>query len=110
MNPSSVGRATANVMKQEFIPSNTPFNKQLLDLLRKIFVYDPKQRITAKQALKHPWFKETMIDDGTEALRIRDQREEDARFAEARAVADAQHQADMRQQHDGRQAKRLREA
>jgi len=33
-------------------------------------VYDPKARITAKQALKHPWFKETIIDDGTEALRI----------------------------------------
>ncbi|ERF69981.1 hypothetical protein EPUS_03533 [Endocarpon pusillum Z07020] len=94
----------------EFIPNNSPFNKQLLDLLRKIFVYDPKQRITAKQALKHPWFKETMIDDGTEALRIRDQREEDARLAEARARADAQHQADMRQQTEGRQAKRMREA
>ena len=82
----------------------------MLDLLRKIFVYDPKQRITAKQALKHPWFKETMIDDGTEAIRIRDQREEDARLAEARARTDAQHQADMRQQMDGRSAKRLREA
>ena len=66
---------------QEFIPSSTPFNKQLLDLLRKIFVYDPKQRITAKQALKHPWFKESIVDDGTEALRIRDQREEDSRQA-----------------------------
>ena len=51
-----------------------------------------------------------MIDDGTEALRIRDQREEDARLAEARARADAQHQADMRQQTEGRQAKRMREA
>ncbi len=52
-----------------------------------------------------------MVDDGTEALRIRDQREEDTRLAEARARADAQHQADMRQQTtDGRQAKRMREA
>jgi dual-specificity kinase len=69
------------IAAQEFIPSSTPFNKQLLDLLRKIFVYDPKQRITAKQALKHPWFKESIVDDGTEALRIRDQREEDSRQA-----------------------------
>jgi dual-specificity kinase len=82
----------------------------LLDLLRKIFVYDPKQRITAKQALKHPWFKESIIDDGTEALRIRDQREEDARLTEARARADAQHLADMQHQTEGRQAKRVREA
>ncbi|GLI72108.1 serine threonine protein kinase CMGC group [Penicillium ochrochloron] len=54
----------------EFIPINTPFNRSFLDLLQKIFVYDPKQRITAKQALKHPWFKESLIDDGTEAYRI----------------------------------------
>lgn len=107
---STVCAAVANVLDQEFIPNNTTFNKQLLDLLRKIFVYDPKQRITAKQALKHPWFKETMVDDGTEALRIRDQREEDARLAEARALTDAQHQADLRQQMDGRQAKRVRQA
>ncbi|KAL9623003.1 MAG: hypothetical protein Q9160_002721 [Pyrenula sp. 1 TL-2023] len=63
----------------EFILPNNAFNKQLLDLLRKIFVYDPKQRITAKQALKHPWFKETIVDDGTEAIKIRDRREEDER-------------------------------
>ncbi|KAI9880265.1 MAG: dual specificity protein kinase kns1 [Pleopsidium flavum] len=59
----------------EIIPPNTVFNKQFLDLLRKIFVYDPRQRITAKQALKHPWFKESIIDDGTEAARIRVDRE-----------------------------------
>lgn len=62
-------RAITNTT-QEFIPSNTPFNRQFLDLLQRIFVYDPKYRITAKQALKHPWFKESIIDDGTEALRI----------------------------------------
>ncbi|CAF9923691.1 dual specificity protein kinase kns1 [Imshaugia aleurites] len=59
----------------EVIPAANAFNKQFLDLLRKIFVYDPKQRLTAKQALKHPWFKETITDDGTEAARIRLQRE-----------------------------------
>jgi hypothetical protein len=50
-----------------------------------------------------------MVDDGTEALRIRDQREEDSRLAEARARADAHHQADMQQQMEGRQTKRMRE-
>ncbi|KAJ5948356.1 hypothetical protein N7466_001371 [Penicillium verhagenii] len=54
----------------DFIPTNTPFNRQFLDLLRLIFVYDPKARITAKEALKHAWFKESIIDDGTEAFRI----------------------------------------
>ena len=62
---------------QEIIPPNTAFNKQFLDLLKKIFVYDPKQRITAKNALKHAWFKESLVDDGTEAARIRREREKD---------------------------------
>ncbi|PCH01414.1 Hypothetical protein PENO1_043370 [Penicillium occitanis (nom. inval.)] len=64
-------RKYVKAMKQlhEFIPQNHAFNKQFLDLLQKIFVYDPKQRLTAKQALKHPWFKETIVDDGTEALK-----------------------------------------
>jgi dual-specificity kinase len=55
---------------QEFMPTNTKFYRLFLDLLQRIFVYDPKQRITAKDALKHPWFKESLTDDGTEALRI----------------------------------------
>lgn len=66
-------RAMKNL--HEVIPAATAFNKQFLDLLRKIFMYDPKQRLTAKQALKHQWFKETITDDGTEAARIRLQRE-----------------------------------
>lgn len=58
------------------------FNKQFLDLLTRIFVYDPDKRITAHEALKHPWFKETLIDDGVEALRIKDEREQEARDLE----------------------------
>lgn len=62
-------------MPQETIPSSSDFNVKFLDLLRRIFVYDPSKRITAKQALAHPWFKEALQDDGTEALKIRLQRE-----------------------------------
>lgn len=60
---------------EEIIPPTTQFNKLFLDLLRKIFVYDPKKRITAREALKHPWFSELVEDDGTEAGRIRIERE-----------------------------------
>ncbi|KAK2017689.1 kinase-like protein [Colletotrichum eremochloae] len=57
---------------EDIIPSNTTYFKNFLDLLRKIFVYDPQHRITAKQALQHPWFKEPATpDDGTEAAKIR---------------------------------------
>lgn len=46
-----------------------------LDLLKKLFVYDPQKRITAKAALQHPWFREAAIpDDGSEAARIRMER------------------------------------
>ncbi|PSK51814.1 hypothetical protein B9Z65_3081 [Elsinoe australis] len=62
----------------EIIPSHNAFNKQFLDLLRRIFVYDPKKRITAKEALRHPWFTEHFEDDGTEAEKIRIQRERQA--------------------------------
>ncbi|KAI9711250.1 MAG: dual specificity protein kinase kns1 [Bogoriella megaspora] len=59
----------------ETIPPHTEFNRQFLDLLRQIFVYDPEKRIKAHDALKHPWFRETLQDDGTEATRIKLQRE-----------------------------------
>lgn len=60
---------------EEIIPETNRFNRLFLDLLRKIFVYDPKRRITARDALKHPWFEELVEDDGTEAGRIRVERE-----------------------------------
>ncbi|PLB44583.1 protein kinase lkh1 [Aspergillus steynii IBT 23096] len=68
-------RKYVRAMKQlnEFIPTNNKFHQLFLDLLQRIFVYDPKARITAKEALKHPWFKESLVDDGTEALRIGEQ-------------------------------------
>ena len=65
---------------RETIPAHNEFMTQFLDLLEKVFVYDPKKRITAKQALKHPWFKETLQDDGTEAARIRDEKEQSKRL------------------------------
>ncbi|KAI9749549.1 MAG: dual specificity protein kinase kns1 [Lichina confinis] len=75
---------------QDIIPATTRFNRQFLDLLRRIFLYDPAQRITAKQALQHPWFKETTIDDGSEAARIRMKREREKAAAAAAAVTNGQ--------------------
>lgn len=65
---------------QEIINTHTEFNRLFLDLLRKIFVYDPKKRITAKQALRHPWFRMHIEDDGTEAEKIRIERERQGRL------------------------------
>lgn len=56
----------------DIVPGTSPYNKNLLDLLKKIFVYDPAHRITAKQALQHPFLTEPSTpDDGTEAAKIR---------------------------------------
>jgi cell division cycle 2-like protein len=30
-----------------------------LDLLQKMMYYDPSKRISAEEALNHPWFKES---------------------------------------------------
>ncbi|KAG4027556.1 hypothetical protein MFRU_029g00800 [Monilinia fructicola] len=60
----------------DIIKDQGRFSRNFLDLLKRIFVYDPSERITAKQALQHPWFKEAAIaDDGTEATKIRLQRQ-----------------------------------
>lgn len=67
---------------EEIVPPTNAFNKLFLDLLRRIFVYDPKRRITAREALKHPWFDELVEDDGTEAGRIRVERERQAEIRE----------------------------
>lgn len=59
----------------DVIPQTNNFHKQFLDLLKKIFIYDASKRITAKEALRHPWFKETQNDEGAEAARIRMEKE-----------------------------------
>lgn len=73
---------------QQIIPANNIFNKHFLDLLKRIFVYDPAQRITAKEALQHPWFKEIATpDDGTEAAKIKAEREQEQASIAAQAAA-----------------------
>jgi dual-specificity kinase len=59
----------------DIIQPTTNFNKQFFDLLKRIFVYDPNKRITAKEALKHPWFREVVQDEGTEATKLRLERQ-----------------------------------
>ncbi|KAI0481838.1 kinase-like domain-containing protein [Xylaria cf. heliscus] len=69
----------------DIIPATSPFLRLFLDLLQKIFVYDPAKRITARQALAHPWFRENAIpDDGTEALKIRLERMRDSDYHTSR--------------------------
>jgi len=64
------------IVGQEIIPTTSNFLRLFLDLLQKIFVYDPSKRITAKEALQHPWFREAAHpDDGTEAARIKVEKE-----------------------------------
>ncbi|KAL0259533.1 serine threonine protein kinase CMGC group [Diplodia seriata] len=72
---------------QETLPPHTDFNVQFLDLLKRIFVYDPSKRISAKEALNHPWFTQRIEDDGTEALKIR-KKQERAKAEKARLATE----------------------
>ncbi|KAI0887118.1 kinase-like domain-containing protein [Annulohypoxylon maeteangense] len=72
----------------DIIPASSPFLRSFLDLLQRIFVYDPAKRITARQALEHEWFREPAIpDDGTEAAKIRLERMREHEFPATRGVA-----------------------
>ncbi|CAN6623661.1 dual specificity protein kinase Kns1p [Trichomonascus vanleenenianus] len=44
------------------------FWDSFLDLLRRIFVYDPRERITARQALNHPWLQMSIRDEGSDSI------------------------------------------
>ncbi|KAI9807037.1 MAG: hypothetical protein M1825_005754 [Sarcosagium campestre] len=79
LETTKASRKYVKAMKRlsEIIPSTNPFNRLFIDLLRRIFLYDPKARITAKEALKHPWFSQTILDDGSEATRLRIEREQE---------------------------------
>lgn len=56
-------RAMKNL--EELVPPVDLFHNHFLDLLKQIFVYNPSKRITARDALNHPWFQEVCYDEGT---------------------------------------------
>ncbi|KAK9453716.1 kinase-like domain-containing protein [Dipodascopsis uninucleata] len=43
------------------------FHREFLNLLKRIFVYEPSERITAREALEHPWFQQIYIDEGSDS-------------------------------------------
>ena len=55
--PRSTPPFPPQLMIQEMIRPDTQSNRELLDLLRRIFVFDPSKRITAEQALRHAYFR-----------------------------------------------------
>lgn len=59
---SSILRAAMATMHDGAEPPSdeAAFWTGFMDLLSRIFVYDPRQRITAREALDHPWMKMVM--------------------------------------------------
>jgi len=49
---------------QELVPPQSSAHILFADLLSKIFVYDPYDRITARDALHHPFFEHKIVDEG----------------------------------------------
>ena len=53
---------TANIQKGIYKKDDKRWkkaSKEVKDLIQKLLIYSPKKRLTALQALKHPWFKIT---------------------------------------------------
>ena len=48
---------------QELIPQTDGINKQFYDLVRRLLMFDPAQRITVKDALQHPYFSVRIPDE-----------------------------------------------
>ncbi|KAL9653109.1 hypothetical protein ABK040_006327 [Willaertia magna] len=46
-----------NTLRQKF-KDFYEFNKNIVDLLEKLLKLDPRERISAREALNHPWFKQ----------------------------------------------------
>ena len=58
LNPNPLWKHTTTL--KECLPSHAP--PLLLDLLTKIFVYDPNERLTAKQCMNHPFFDDLFTE------------------------------------------------
>lgn len=59
-------RSNAQLIFFPKVPLVTVFNKckcnfNLIDLLSRILIYDPKERISIEQALKHPYFESLFV-------------------------------------------------
>lgn len=44
------------MVPQDIIMPSDTVNKHFLDLVRKLLIFDPVQRITVREALNHPYF------------------------------------------------------
>lgn len=55
--------ASVKFAAQPFSTLRQKFSRQCteagIDLLQRLLTYDPRRRITAEEALRHPWFKES---------------------------------------------------
>lgn len=50
-------------LRQEIIAPTDTINKHFLDLVRKLLTFDPTQRITVREALNHPYFQLSILDE-----------------------------------------------
>ncbi|KAK9711916.1 serine threonine protein kinase CMGC group [Basidiobolus ranarum] len=53
---------------ESIIPPTTNCNAYLLDLVKKMLIYDTSQRITAREALRHPYFTIQFDEGGNEVI------------------------------------------
>lgn len=58
-------RTDFDLVLQDIVSPTSIVNSRFLDLLTKLLTWDPHQRITVKEALRHPYFALKIADEGS---------------------------------------------
>jgi serine/threonine-protein kinase SRK2 len=62
-DPRNFRKAIQRIMSVTYtIPSNLKLSPECVDLMKRIFVADPTQRIDVAGVIAHPWFQQNLPD------------------------------------------------
>ena len=55
--------SSKNITNESIVPEFKYVSMEAIDLLKKLMTYDPDRRISAEEALKHPWITKKAFEE-----------------------------------------------